>query len=198
METQIDYETEPILAVFKSPAEAQTAIERLRAAGIPDGNVAHVKLPPGRYHSEDQSLHEEGIGVRRGAAFGAPVGAAVGICLAAVLPAGVGPFVIAGLAGIGAVDGAILGGFVGAISRAHFDDDVAGTIEVLDGGAEVLVTVHAGGASNEAARAREALQRAGSLGFLDAPLSETEPVLQGTVISAGSALGQPSPPPAPA
>src|SRR5688572_24475479 len=130
METQLDYETEPILAAFETPEQAHDAIQGLRAAGIPDGNVVQVRLLPGRYQAEDQSLHEEGDGVRRGAVLGAPIGAAVGLGLAAVLPSGAGPFVVAGLAGMGALDGAILGGFVGAIARAHFDDDVAGTIEV--------------------------------------------------------------------
>jgi hypothetical protein len=201
METQRDYETEPILAVFRTTDEALDALQRLRAAGIPEANVARVALPPGRYQAEDHTLHDEGDGVRHGAAIGAPIGAAVGLGLAAVLPSGMGPVVVAGLAGMGAVDGAILGGFVGAIARAHFDDDVAGTIEVPADGSMVLVAVHAGGASNESARARDALKRAGAVAFLDATLSDTDSTLRAATLddstaSPGTAAHPQAPPPA--
>ena len=162
METQHEYETEPVLAVFGSSDEARAGLEALRALGIPQHAMAQVSCAPGHYQAEDGSAWEESDGLWKGAALGAPVGALFGIALAVSVPSpGVG--VVAGLAVAGAGGVGILGGLMGAIARARFDDDEAEWIDVLEEQGFQLVVVY----SRRPRRAREALRKAGARGFLD-------------------------------
>ena len=162
METQLDYETEPILAIFQSPEQASAAIEALHATGIPERAIGQVSVDPGRYQAEDGSLGEEGDGLWKGAAVGAPVGALFGIALAVSVPSP-GPGVVAGLAVAGAAGCSILGGLVGAIARARFDDDEAEWIEVVEGPPSMLVAAY----TRNPGRARQVLRQAGARGLLD-------------------------------
>ena len=164
MRTRTDYETDPTLAVFRSPAQAEVAMRALRALGIPGDAMRQRPLPGGSYQCTDPSLGEGLAGVLRGAQFGAPAGVALGLGMASV--SRVGPEVFAWLAGIGAVMGAVVGSIVGAAVRAHYDDDVAQGIAVPDGSsaALVLAETHSDGTTG---RARQALRRAGALAFLD-------------------------------
>jgi hypothetical protein len=162
METQHEYETEPVLAVFGSPEEAHAGLEALRARGIPQHGMAQVTCPAGHYQGEDGSWLEESDGLWKGVALGAPVGALFGIALAVSVPSpGVG--VVAGLAVAGAGGMGVLGGLVGAIARARFDDDEAEWIDVLEEQGFQLVVAF----SRRPRRARETLRRAGAKGFLD-------------------------------
>jgi hypothetical protein len=82
---------------------------------------------------------------------------------------GAGPTISAGLAAVGAAEGALLGGFIGSMTHAHFDDDVAQAIDIADGEEGALVVVRTGGGANsEKATARTALRGAGAIAFLDA------------------------------
>jgi hypothetical protein len=164
MRTRTDYETDPTLAVFESPDQAEVAIRRLRALGIPPDAIRQTPLPRGSYQCTDPSLGESFAGVLHGAQFGAPAGAALGLGMASVSQ--VGPEVFVWLAGVGAVMGAVVGSIIGAAVRAHYDDDVAQGIAVPDGSsaALLLAETHSDGTTG---RARQVLRRAGALAFLD-------------------------------
>jgi hypothetical protein len=183
METQLDYETEPILAIFQSPEQASAAIEALHATGIPERAIGQVSVDPGRYQAEDGSLGEEGDGLWKGAAVGAPVGALFGIALAVSVPSP-GPGVVAGLAVAGAAGCGILGGLMGAIARARFDDDEAEWIEVLEEQGFQLVVVF----SRRPRRARETLRKAGAKGFLDTTTPMAAEVLRTSGARPGPAV----------
>src|SRR5437763_4859838 len=162
MEIQHEYETEAVLAIFRSSGEARAGVEALRAMGVAAHATATVTCVPGRYQAEDFSLKEEGDGLWKGAALGAPVGALFGIGLAVSVP-NPGAGVVAGLAVAGAAGCGILGGLVGAIARARFDDNEAEFIEVLEGdGSEIAIAF-----SRHPRRLREVLRRAGASSFLD-------------------------------
>jgi hypothetical protein len=165
MRPQVDYETEPTLAVFRSAEQAAEATLRLERSGVPARSIARIALTPGRYQAEDDTFAEEKAGVRRGVLGGAPIGAAIGLAVAAVISAGVAG--IAGLAAAGAIEGAVIGGFVGSIARASFDEDTASTVDVHSNQGAVVVVVRSGGVATDVVRVRESLRRAGAIAFLD-------------------------------
>jgi hypothetical protein len=180
METQHEYETEPVLAVFGSSDEARAGQEALRALGLPQQAIALVTCPPGHYQAEDGSWLEESDGLWKGVALGAPVGALFGIALAVSVPSpGVG--VVAGLAAAGAGGVGILGGLMGAIARARFDDDEAEWIDVLEEQGFHMVVAF----SRRPRRAREALRKAGAKGFLDCTTPVASEVLRRSGARAG-------------
>jgi hypothetical protein len=180
METQHEYETEPVLAVFGSSDEARAGLEALRARGIPYHAMAQVSCPPGHLQAEDGSLWEESDGLWKGAALGAPVGALFGIALAVSVPSpGVG--VVAGLAVAGAGGVGILGGLMGAIARARFDDDEADWIDVLEEQGFQMVVVF----SRRPRRARDTLRKAGAKAFLDC----TTPMAADVIRTSGARPG---------
>jgi hypothetical protein len=164
MRTRTDYETDPTLAVFGSPDQAEVAMRRLRALGISGDAIHQTPLPGGSYQCVDPSLGEGAAGVLRGAQLGAPAGAVLGLGMAAI--SGVAPDAFVWLAGIGAVMGAVVGSIVGAAVRAHYDDDIAEGIAVPDGSSAslLLAETHSDGTTR---RARQVLRRAGALAFLD-------------------------------
>ncbi len=172
MKTQLDYETDSTLAVFESAAQANLAASRLQAMKISTDAIRHVPLAPGIYQLADPSLGEEVAGILRGAEFGLPAGAALGLGVAASL-GGAGPEVFAGLAGAGALVGAIVGSMDGAAVRARYDDDVAESIELPAGSSALLLVVetHSDGTTGQA---RNALKHAGALAFLDPELYPLE------------------------
>jgi hypothetical protein len=187
METQHEYETEPVLAVFGSSDEARAGQEALRALGVPQQAIAQVTCPPGHYQAEDGSWGEERDGLWKGVALGAPVGALFGIALAVSVPSP-GAGVVAGLAAAGAGGVGILGGLMGAIARARFDDDEAEWIDVLEEQGFHMVVVF----SRRPRRARETLRKAGAKGFLDC----TTPVASEVLRTCGARPGPPAAHPA--
>jgi hypothetical protein len=167
MKVQSDYETEQILAVFRTSVEAETAVQRLAAGNIHADEAHHSVLPPGRYDKADGTLGEGVAAVVRGAEIGAPAGAVLGLGAAAALLGGSSIEVMAGLAAGGAFVGGVLGALEGAVLRARFDDDVAAVHEVRDGIPEVLLSVQTAACDGSTARARRLLALAGALAFLD-------------------------------
>jgi hypothetical protein len=165
MKTRDDYETDPTLAVFGSPDQAEVAIGRLRALGLPGDAIRQTRLAHGSYQCIDPSLGEGFAGVLRGVQLGAPAGSALGLGIAVSISR-TGPDVFAGLAVVGALVGALVGSMVGAAVRAHYDDDVAQAIDVPDGSSAVLLLAetHSDGTTG---RVRQVLRRAGALAFLD-------------------------------
>jgi hypothetical protein len=167
MKVQSDYETEQILAVFRTPGDAQTAMLRLAEGHIHADEARHSALPPGRYDKADGTLGEGMAAVVRGAEIGAPAGAVIGLGAAAALLGGSSVAVMAGLAAGGAFVGGVLGALEGAVLRAHFDDDAASVYEVRDGTPEELLILQTVACDGSTARARRLLASAGALAFLD-------------------------------
>lgn len=159
-----------IVGLFPSRTEAETAVQRLQAAGFSNeslgvavkdpsaaGNVDGL-LTPG---SEDMSEEGATAGVVSGAGVGALIGLAlVGSTL--VIP-GIGTFLIGGPlaaalagAGIGAASGGIFGALIGlGIPESEAEHYAAG----LERG-DTLVTVHT--TDDRAAEARRVLDEAGA------------------------------------
>src|SRR5918911_3958955 len=189
METQHEYETEPVLAVFGSSDEARAGLEALRAMGIPQYQMAQVACPAGHHQAEDGTLRDENDGLWKGAALGAPVGALFGIALAVSVPnPGVG--VVAGLAVAGAGGVGILGGLMGAIARARFDDDEAEWVEVLEEQGFHMVVAF----SRRPRRARATLRKAGAKAFLDCTTPVASEVLRRSGARPGPAAAHPGHP----
>lgn len=139
-----------IVGMFEDRIEAQSAIERLRSAGISTDSIS-VAMRDTREAGEladttgTESLAEEGA--TAGAVSGAGVGALIGLALVGstvVLP-GVGTFLIGGPlaaaltgAGIGAASGGLIGGLIGA---GIPEDEAQRYAEGMEQG-HVLVTAH--------------------------------------------------------
>src|SRR6266849_954788 len=140
MEAQVDYETELTLAAFCASEQAEEGLRRLEALGVSSTAITRVPLGPGRYQTEDITLEEANAGVRQGTVIGAPIGAAVGLGMATVVPETQAAVFVC-MAAAGAIGGGIIGGFVGSIFRAHFDDDTAAVIEVPGENTAVLLAV---------------------------------------------------------
>jgi hypothetical protein len=166
MEVQSDYETELVLAVFRTVDDAEGALQRLAEQHVHAEGARHMVLPPGRYDLADVTLGEEMDGIVRGVEIGAPAGAALGLGAAAGLLGGA-PEVLAGLAAGGAMLGGVLGALEGAVIRARFDDDVAAVHAVREDDPEILLVLHTPGADGSTARAHRVLTSAGALAFLD-------------------------------
>jgi hypothetical protein len=171
VETQIDYEAEVHLAVFKSAASAKAAGRALRQAGI---EFTRGPLDPGRYQLADPRLRTYTVATLWAAAIGAIVGALIGIGVAVVTVAGA--LIVAlwfALAGAGC--GAIIGGLIGLQAKAQYDEDVAKTIDVAPDGA-ILITTHATTANGGGVKARKILRQSGAVAFLDVPSYERREV----------------------
>jgi hypothetical protein len=192
METQHEYETEPVLAIFRSSENAHAGVEALHSMGIAAHATARQACMPGRYQAEDLSLREEGDGLWKGAALGAPAGALFGIALAVSVPSP-GAGVVVGLAVAGAAGCGILGGLVGAIARARFDDDEAEFVEVAEeDGSELVIAF-----SRRPRRVREVLRQAGATEFLDSTTPEAAEVLRNCGARPGPPVVHPTAPPEP-
>jgi hypothetical protein len=126
VQTQIDYEAELNLVVFRSPEAAAAAQRALREAG-----VKHTLEPlaPGRYQLEDRGLAHNTWAALRGAAAGVVLGAVLGGGAALWLAGAILP-IVGGFAAIGVTGGAIIGGLLGAERGADYDDDLGRSIEV--------------------------------------------------------------------
>jgi hypothetical protein len=166
MDIQTDYETDTTLAVFRSNEAASQAVRQLELRGIRPESLRHVPLSTGRFQLADTSILEEAAGALRGAEIGIPVGAVLGLGLA-VSVAGGTPTVLAGLAGAGAMAGALLGGLEGAVLRTHFDDDVASMLEVAPGDGSTLIVIATSSADGTTRHARKEQRDAGAIAFLD-------------------------------
>src|SRR5437867_12559171 len=99
---------------FTTSDAAQSALQRLVAAGVNEENLCtfrvnppgeHEGLPTGGDRPESPGATHAGGGAVRGAAVGAVAGAAAGAVAATVL----GPVAVAGGAGVGAYTGALVG-----------------------------------------------------------------------------------------
>jgi len=177
MQVQLDYETELTLALFSSRDQADQAVDQLRSHGTKGDMISERTLGSGIYQVADGTLGEEMSALWKGALIGVPLGVVGGVLLAVAL--GDGPITTLWIGLAGAANGAILGGFLGAIMRARFDDDVAPTLAVTEGEDLVLVAVETSGSpASETSRVRSDLKESGALGFLDPSVPQTERLLE--------------------
>lgn len=101
-------------AIFEDRADAEAAVEELRALGLSN---EHLGLA---VHGPDTAVFEESIeqevsqGIGHGVAIGAPVGAIAGITLVAIGSVILPGISLGGLLAAGAVTGGLAGGFWGA------------------------------------------------------------------------------------
>lgn len=155
-------------AVFDTNAEAQRAVDDLRAAGVSNDAISIVARHDGETHTTDGAGEEAAKDVVGKAALGGGIGALLGVAALAI--PGVGPFVAAGSIASAAVGGAALtgtavgaaaGGLAGALedhgvgeaNAAYYDE------HVNNGGVFVSVDTGIGGPSAD--DANEILYRAG-------------------------------------
>ncbi|TDR89162.1 general stress protein [Enterovirga rhinocerotis] len=119
--------TRTVTAMFDSYADASSAVSRLKAAGIPDGDISLVSNDSAertRYETERPATDgDAATGAGTGATIGGVLGGGAGLLAGLGLLAipGVGPVVAAGWlaatlvgAGAGAAAGGLLGGLTGA------------------------------------------------------------------------------------
>lgn len=156
-----------VFGVYKSVAQADSAVDRLLAAGFANGDIS-VLLPDQQrskeFAHEKNTKAPEGTttGVTTGGAIGGTLGLLAGIGALAI--PGVGPFIAAGpimgaLAGLG-VGGAV-GGLIGALVGMGIPEYEAKRYEgrVKEGG--VLLSVHCD-SSDEVSRAKDLLEQTGA------------------------------------
>lgn len=113
---------EPVVGIFTARAEAERAIERLKAAGIPGAQInllmpdaSEQKLASVPTTDTEQSGMGEAMGGVVGGAVGAAGGMSLGAAVASIFVPGVGPILAIGILGAalfgtgGAVGGAMAG-----------------------------------------------------------------------------------------
>ena len=163
----MDSKNTAVFGIYKSSAQAESAVDRLLAAGFSNGDIS-VLLPDNQGSRE--FAHEKNTKVPEGTTTGVTAGGAVGGTLgllagigALAIP-GVGPFIAAGpimgaLAGMG-VGGAV-GGLIGALVGMGIPEYEAKRYEgrVKDGG--VLLSVHCD-TSEEIEHAKRLLEQTGA------------------------------------
>jgi hypothetical protein len=165
--------TQTITRLFTSPADALSAVQELRAAGVSPEAITYVTRNSDAWRDEaaeagDGRHAEHGLG--KGALTGGVVGGLGGLLagLGLIVAPGLGALVAAGWAaatvagaGAGAVAGGAIGGLLGALRDAGHSDEEAAFYDsgVTRGGA--LVSVHA--ADDQAADIQGMLTRHGGV-----------------------------------
>jgi hypothetical protein len=126
-----------ISRLYDSPTDAQRAVTRLEAAGVPHSDVSIVANNSDSWFSSNTKVDRDGDGVDdraeaagKGAGLGAGVGGAAGLLAGLGLLAipGLGPVVAAGwlaATAVGVATGAATGGIVGALTQAGVSEDDA-------------------------------------------------------------------------
>src|SRR6266481_2995137 len=156
-----------VFGIYKSSAEAETAVDRLSSAGFSHNDIS-VLLPDTQ--SSKEFAHEKNTkapeGTTTGVATGGVVGGTLGLLagIGALAIPGVGPFIAAGpimasLAGLAA--GGAVGGLAGSLIGAGIPEYEAKRYEgrLQKGG--ILLSVHCD-TSVEIDQAKEILERTGA------------------------------------
>ena len=122
--------TVTISRLYDNPNDAQKAVRRLEAAGVPHSDISIVANNSDSWFSTDKKVDRDRDGVDdraesagKGAGIGAGVGGTAGLLAGLGLLAipGLGPVVAAGwlaATAVGAAAGAATGGIVGALTEA--------------------------------------------------------------------------------
>ena len=123
--------TVTISRLYDNHTDAQQAVQRLEAAGVPHSDISLVANNSDGWFNTDKKVDRDhdGIddraeGAGKGAGIGAGVGGAAGLLAGLGLLAipGLGPVVAAGwlaATAVGAAAGAATGGIVGALTRSR-------------------------------------------------------------------------------
>jgi hypothetical protein len=154
-----------VLGVFGSLDQATDAVTRLAEAGFPTERVSVV----GQNLQSELKMHgfvTTGEVAKQGAKWGAVFGGLFGLLFGAAFLAipGFGPLIILGplaAAVVGAAEGAVGTGLVGAILGAFLSRQHIPKIEQHLRAGRYLVLVH--GSAEEVSRAQEILRNAGSI-----------------------------------
>jgi hypothetical protein len=129
--------TATISRLYDSYTDAQKAVQRLEAAGVPHSEISIVANNSDNWFSTDKKVDRDRDGVDdraesagKGAGIGAGVGGAAGLLAGLGLLAipGLGPVVAAGwlaATAVGAAAGAATGGIVGALTEAGVSEEDA-------------------------------------------------------------------------
>jgi hypothetical protein len=135
MQTQQDYETDVLLAVFPSPAAAEAAERALADAHIA---CREVPLGAGRYQLVDRRLAHRARAVVGAAIVGSVAGAVLGAACGLLLFRA-NPVVIVWLAIAGLIGGAIIGPLYGIERASNYDANVARSTQIAPDSSAVLV-----------------------------------------------------------
>src|SRR6187397_1709395 len=131
--------TVTISRLYDNYNDAQRAVRRLEAAGVPHSDISIVANNSDNWFSTDKKKDRDADGVDdraesagKGAGIGAGLGGAAGLLAGLGLLAipGLGPVVAAGwlaATAVGAAAGAATGGIIGALTQAGVSDDDAHT-----------------------------------------------------------------------
>jgi hypothetical protein len=129
--------TVTISRLYDSYTDAQSAVRRLEAAGVPHSDISIVANNSDNWYGNDNRVDRDGDGVDdraegagKGAGIGAGLGGAAGLLAGLGLLAipGLGPVVAAGwlaATAVGAAAGAATGGIVGALTEAGVSSEDA-------------------------------------------------------------------------
>jgi hypothetical protein len=129
--------TVTISRLYDAYTDAQSAVQRLEAAGVPHSEISIVANNSDSWFSSDKKVDRDRDGVDdraegagKGAGVGAGVGGAAGLLAGLGLLAipGLGPVVAAGwlaATAVGAAAGAATGGVVGALTQAGVSEEDA-------------------------------------------------------------------------
>jgi hypothetical protein len=135
-----------VAGVFRTPGEAEQAVNALRQAGY---NINDVSVVAREREQAREVAEQTGAEIGTGAAAGAGVGAGVGAVISAVAGA-VGAVAIPGIGvvagplaagAVGAVGGAVAGGLVGALVGWGFDENEAREYEDAIKRGDILLAV---------------------------------------------------------
>jgi len=164
--------TKTITKLFDNYADAQKAVEDLRAFGIPESDISLVASAPADVGDHDAAADElaseAGRDASKGAGIGGVLGGAGGLAAGLGLLAipGLGPVVAAGWlistavgAAAGAAAGGAAGGIIGALTQAGVSEEDAHVYAegVRRGGALVSARIE-----DDEANAAESILRAAS------------------------------------
>lgn len=157
----------PVVGVFSSRPDADSATVKLRAAGFPNDSI-NILTPQSGEHEIEAVPHVEGEqpGMPRtiGTVVGGAAGFGIGEALATLLVPGVGPVLAIGVAA-GTLLGALAGNTMGGVAENKIfpglpTDELFVYEDALSQGGTVLVALAAD--KNEADTARRVLKEAGA------------------------------------
>jgi hypothetical protein len=128
--------TVTVSRLYDNYADAQKAVQRLEAAGVPHSDISIVANNSDNWYGGDKvdrdgdGVDDRAEGAGKGAGIGAGLGGAAGLLAGLGLLAipGLGPVVAAGwlaATAVGAAAGAATGGIVGALTEAGVSKDEA-------------------------------------------------------------------------
>lgn len=102
-----------LVAIFTRRADAEMAVDELRAIGIADEHLGVAVHEPGRRIFEPDVDRDELHFAEKGALIGVPMGAIAGMGLMTLALSGVGTVAVGGMLAMGGASGALAGGFIG-------------------------------------------------------------------------------------